>query len=533
MSKYLDLDGLEYYTDKIKEEIATKSNFDALSNRPTYNNQQMTHNTNIPAVPTKVSDLINDSDFANKTFVNSSITTNTATFRGTSQPNLTEEQFLSWANTLTKTNNDYVFWNTTDSNGNIQFKRYKYNGSSWEYEYTLNNSSFTAEQWASINSGATTDKLNNYIKRDTVAIVNNMKSKNLLQLDDCDYDNCELFGYEATSAIEDGNYCEIKTYSLPLMIDFDNMTEPKTFTMSCSSNDVNNRSCSALIYGQTTSGWGWTEVGYAENSNSVTFTINPSDYLYIEMFTFRFNQDKNNTFTDTESVFYGFQFEEGNVATNYVGYFDIMEELERLDSKFIPRVSKSYGIWSTTSDELYCLNLTTSGYNSLSNYGFISKGTLERVITDKGLVNTTQLNTKQDTLISGTNIKTINNESILGSGNIVIQGGGGTGNFNELTNRPSYNGTVMSGSTNIPVVPTKTSDLTNDSNFITSSYHDSTKQDTISSSNKIPYSYISGTPTIPTNTISSTSITTVTKLTQAQYNALSSKDSNTMYVIVG
>ena len=33
---------------------------------------------------------------------------------------------------------------------------------------------------------------------------------------------------------------------------------------------------------------------------------------------------------------------------------------------------------------------------------------------------------KQDTLVSGTNIKTINNESILGSGNINIQGGGGT-----------------------------------------------------------------------------------------------------------
>ena len=31
---------------------------------------------------------------------------------------------------------------------------------------------------------------------------------------------------------------------------------------------------------------------------------------------------------------------------------------------------------------------------------------------------------KQDTLVSGTNIKTINNQSILGSGNITIQGGG-------------------------------------------------------------------------------------------------------------
>ena len=33
---------------------------------------------------------------------------------------------------------------------------------------------------------------------------------------------------------------------------------------------------------------------------------------------------------------------------------------------------------------------------------------------------------KQDALVSGTNIKTINNESILGSGNITIQGGGGS-----------------------------------------------------------------------------------------------------------
>ena len=35
------------------------------------------------------------------------------------------------------------------------------------------------------------------------------------------------------------------------------------------------------------------------------------------------------------------------------------------------------------------------------------------------------LSSKQDTLVSGTNIKTVNNQSLLGSGNITIQGGGG------------------------------------------------------------------------------------------------------------
>ena len=45
------------------------------------------------------------------------------------------------------------------------------------------------------------------------------------------------------------------------------------------------------------------------------------------------------------------------------------------------------------------------------------------------LSNQTDLNTalsgKQETLVSGTNIKTINNTSLLGSGDITIQGGGG------------------------------------------------------------------------------------------------------------
>jgi hypothetical protein len=49
--------------------------------------------------------------------------------------------------------------------------------------------------------------------------------------------------------------------------------------------------------------------------------------------------------------------------------------------------------------------------------------TYTKTETDNAI--TAATSTKQDTLVSGTNIKTINNESILGSGNIDIQGGGG------------------------------------------------------------------------------------------------------------
>ena len=85
------------------------------------------------------------------------------------------------------------------------------------------------------------------------------------------------------------------------------------------------------------------------------------------------------------------------------------------------------------------------------------------------------LQAKQNLLVSGTNIKTINNESILGSGNINIQGGGG-----DVTD-VEVNGVSVVDQDGVAevTVPTKTSDLTNDSGFITSAYHDATKQDVL------------------------------------------------------
>lgn len=146
------------------------------------------------------------------------------------------------------------------------------------------------------------------------------------------------------------------------------------------------------------------------------------------------------------------------------------------------------------------------GFLNNSIYDVVCYGALDKTVHD---------NTKQDKLISGENIKTINNNSILGSGNLVIEGGGtgvdivtewetptsdskvasekltkdtldtkvdkenGKGlSSNDFTD--SYKSTMdnlktvaTSGSYNDlndkPTIPTKTSDLNNDSGFITSS----------------------------------------------------------------
>ena len=56
------------------------------------------------------------------------------------------------------------------------------------------------------------------------------------------------------------------------------------------------------------------------------------------------------------------------------------------------------------------------------------------------------LDSKQDTLVSGTNIKTINNQSILGEGNISVGGGsGGTSDYTDLENKPQINNVTLSG----------------------------------------------------------------------------------------
>ena len=87
--------------------------------------------------------------------------------------------------------------------------------------------------------------------------------------------------------------------------------------------------------------------------------------------------------------------------------------------------------------------------------------------------------TKQDVLVSGTNIKTINNQDILGSGNIEVESSAVWGSITgELHNQQDLHNELQAKA-DLTDLPTKTSDLTNDSGYITNEYHDATKQDVI------------------------------------------------------
>jgi len=112
-------------------------------------------------IPTQAS---SQNKLADKDFVNSTVATNTASYISNNGQPFTSLAELQ-AYTGQHDNNDYAFVKTLDALGNVIYHRYKYSDAShqWALEYTLNNSSFTAAQWAAINSAITsglTEKLN-------------------------------------------------------------------------------------------------------------------------------------------------------------------------------------------------------------------------------------------------------------------------------------------------------------------------------------------------------------------------------------
>ena len=146
-------------------------------------------------------------------------------------------------------------------------------------------------------------------------------------------------------------------------------------------------------------------------------------------------------------------------------------------------------VWDDITNKPDFKTVATSGsYSDLTNKPIIPTKT-SQLTNDSSFVNDYQLSGKQDKLTSGTNIKTINNQSILGSGNIDIQGGGSESvAWGDITGKPDFKAVATSGSyddlTNKPVIPTKTSELTNDSGFV-NDYQLSGKQDKLVSGTNI------------------------------------------------
>lgn len=156
---------------------ADSSAVDYIKNKPNLALKENVANKSQSIDPTSTTEYGSSKAVAD--FVNSSVATNTANFLGSfSLADLsltypaTDVQIAAalnshtWPSGVAPTNNDYVYveiQNPQTTGVDDKVERFKYSGllESWGYEYTLNNSSFTAAEMATLESGVTaSDKTN-------------------------------------------------------------------------------------------------------------------------------------------------------------------------------------------------------------------------------------------------------------------------------------------------------------------------------------------------------------------------------------
>ena len=128
---------------------------------------------------------------------------------------------------------------------------------------------------------------------------------------------------------------------------------------------------------------------------------------------------------------------------------------------------------SVVSEGIAYVIVPTKTSELINDSNFItseSDPTVPSYIKQISLADINSWNNKQNLLVSGSTIKTINGNSLLGSGNLSIGGTNYTAGYgiditgDEISNTlTSYNDL-----TDLPSIPTATSELTNDSNFVTS-----------------------------------------------------------------
>lgn len=179
-----------------------------------------------------------------------------------------------------------------------------------------------------------------------------------------------------------------------------------------------------------------------------------------------------------------------DVISNTITSYDDLTDLPTIPSKTSDLINDN----DFVSENQLADVAFDGSYTSLSNTPTIPDST-SQLVNDSNFIDSTQLATdlatKQDTLVSGTNIKTINGVSVLGAGDIIVTGGSATdvqingtsitsGGIANIVTESAYNASTNKIATKSDI-PTNTSQLTNNSNFaVTNSDNNFSTNQTIS-----------------------------------------------------
>lgn len=327
-----------------------------------------------------------ENKLADKNFVNSSIATSTATFRGTFDT-------LETLKAAQADKNDYAFWVHKDEDGNTCYDKYTYTGTEWKFEYRLNNSSFTAAQWAALNSGVTADVIKALQDADKAyaKAIADEKAERIAAVaaETTAREQADTANAEAISAEQQAREQADTTLQGNIDKKQDTISDLATIRTQAA-------------HGQTAFGWGdHAKAGYIK-----AFIINISGDGSAEN---PYAVDKtreevaaalaSNSLILLKGGADGFsEIYPLNFATNYPTQALILQ-FGNIDEASL----------------IYTTMVLVFSYQEGAGVSVMASST--KLATDE------QVKAKQDKLVSGTNIKTINGASILGGGDLKVSGG--------------------------------------------------------------------------------------------------------------
>ncbi len=398
---------------------------------------------------------------ADKAFVNSSIATNTAMFLGTYDvvKDLSLDLTATDAQVATAlsskisvpTQNDYVFVFFNDYTDDLgvtdKYKRYKWNGTEWKFEYTLNNSSFTSAQWDAVNSGINATSVAKYDayatnKQDKLKSGSNIKTVNGTSLVGSGNVSVQPVLYSS------GENQNIKTINSTSLLGTGNISLQTPLTSG--KDYVAHIGLASRIYGTDASSADTTYSLVSSFQSTPSGSNIPSEKLV---------KDSLDGKLDDAQLVTEWGASDSNVSDTKIPSAKLVKN--NLDTK-LDIVSTTghtsvYGINSTGAQIMYDISSSasanTAAYRTTGGALFVGTPTADGHAATKKYVDT-QINTRQTTLESGKSIKTINSASLLGSGNINLQTPLTAGTDYQVplksgTNIKTINETTLLGSGNI------------------------------------------------------------------------------------